>query len=216
MPLVLKQQGRMEVKNMEMRERIHQKAEELFHRYGIRSITMDEIASQLGISKKTIYQSFNDKDELVSVVFGKYMAKSKEWCLSGKENAKDAIHEIFLDLEMLEEMVKNMNPYLLYDLEKYHPKIFKKFYEYKNEFLYQVIVKNLKWGVETGLYRPDINIEIISRFRIGSIMVSLNRDIFPDNNINIVEVEQHLLLHYLHGIASLKGLKLIEKYSQKH
>lgn len=200
---------------MEVKERIQQKAGELFHRYGIRSITMDEIAAQLGISKKTIYQSFADKEELVSAVFDKYMAQSKSECLHDKAEAENAVHEIFLALSMLEEMIKTMNPYIIYDLEKYHPDVFKKFYEYKNEFLYKIVMENLKWGMKEELYRHDINIEIMSRYRVGTIMIAFNSDVFPKTRFNLIEIEQDVILHFLYGVATAKGIKFIEKYNNQ-
>lgn len=195
-----------------MRERIQQKAEELFHRYGIRSITMDEIAAQLGISKKTIYQSFSDKDELVTAVFDKHMVENKEKCLADREKSKDAIHEIFLDLELMGEMLKAMNPYVMYDLEKYHPNVFKKFIDYKNKFLYKLLNDNLKRGIEEEVYRADINVDIMSRLRLGTIMLSMNMDIFPRGQHSVLEIEEEIIIHFLYGIASAKGVKLIQKY----
>lgn len=195
-----------------MRERIQQKAEELFHRYGIRSITMDEIAAQLGISKKTIYQSFADKDQLVTAVFEKYMHENKEKCLADKAESKDAIHEIFLDLEMMDEMLKAMNPYVMYDLEKYHPNVFSKFIDYKQKFLYKLITDNLKRGIREEVYRPEINVDIMSRLRLGTIMLSMNMDIFPRGQYSVLEIEEEIIIHFLFGIASAKGVKLIQKY----
>lgn len=198
-----------------MRERIQQKAEELFIRYGIRSVTMDEIAGQLGISKKTIYQSFEDKDELVLAVFDSHIAADKERCLVDAGKAQNAIHEVFLELELMEEMFSTMNPSILYDLEKYHPKVFRKFYEYKNEFLLGVVMDNLNRGIREELYRPDINVEIMSRFRIGCIMISFNLDVYPKNKFNVLEVEEQVIVHFLYGIATPKGIKLIQKYQQQ-
>jgi AcrR family transcriptional regulator len=176
---------------------------------------MDEIAAQLGISKKTIYLSFVDKEELVFAVFNRYMTENKQRCLLDKNNALDAIHEIFLALDMIKELLKTMNPYILYDLEKYHPSVFKKFYEFKNNFLYKIVLENLKWGISEELYRPDINVEIMSRFRIGTIMIALNVDIFPTNKFNLLEIEQQVIMHFLYGIATAKGIRLIQKYTQQ-
>lgn len=187
----------------------------MFHRYGIRSVTMDEIAAQLGISKKTIYQSFADKEELVAAVFDKYMVGTKQKCLSDKAGSKDAIHEIFLDLDLMEEMLKAMNPYILYDLEKYHPAVFKKFVEYKHHFLYQLISENLKRGIREEVYRDDFNVEIVARLRLGTIMISMNMDVFPKGQYSILEIEEEIVMHFLHGIASAKGKKLIEKYKMQ-
>ncbi|HMI63571.1 MAG TPA: TetR/AcrR family transcriptional regulator [Puia sp.] len=101
---------------MEVKERILSKAADLFMRYGIRSITMDEIASQLGISKKTIYQFFTDKDDLVSAVIEREIKTNEVECLGYRDNAGDAVQEIFIAVEDLDEMLKYMNPLMLYDL----------------------------------------------------------------------------------------------------
>jgi AcrR family transcriptional regulator len=198
-----------------MKERIQEKATELFLRFGIRSVTMDEIASQLGISKKTIYQSFADKEELVAAVFEEMMNNSKRDCIVDKEKAENAVHELFLAMDMMEDLFKTMNPYVLYDLEKYHLTVFRKFLEFKNDFLYKVVKANLEWGMAEELFRPDLNIDITSRFRIGTAMISLNIDIFPNSKFNILEVEQQLLLLYIYGVATPKGVKLIQKYNQQ-
>lgn len=198
-----------------MKERIQEKAAELYLRFGIRSVTMDEIASQLGISKKTIYQSFADKEELVAAVFMDMMNDCKVDCVADKERAENAIHELFLAMDMLEALFKTMNPYVLYDLERFHPAIFSKFLQFKNDFLYKMIRDNLEWGIKEELFRPELDIEIISRYRIGTAMISMNVDIFPNNKFNVVQVEQHLLLLYAYGVATPKGVKLIHKYHQQ-
>src|SRR5687768_7345940 len=100
-----------------MKERIQQKADELFNKYGIRSVTMDEIATQLGMSKKTIYQYFADKDELVDAVIAEVIDFSREVCERDKNEAPDAIAEIFLALDMLAKIFRNMNPFIMFDLE---------------------------------------------------------------------------------------------------
>ena len=89
---------------MELRERIKQKADELYRRYGVKSVTMDEIASQLGVSKKTIYQCFSDKNDLVDEVIADILNFNKNLCLTSRENAQNAIHEVFLAMESLESL----------------------------------------------------------------------------------------------------------------
>src|ERR1700712_3217290 len=150
---------------MEMQDRILQKATDLFLLYGIRSITMDEIALQLGISKKTIYQFYADKNELVSAVIIKILEHNRDCCHNYKKVAKNAIHEVFLAMEMVQEMFENMNPSMLYDLEKYHPVAFEKFVHYKKNFLHRTIKENLEWGIKEELYRNDINTGIVTLIR---------------------------------------------------
>ena len=200
---------------MEIRDRIKQKADELFRHYGIRSITMDEIASQLGMSKKTIYQYFTDKDELVDAVTEDELSFSQTSCERDASQSVNAIDEIFNVMEFIEEMFRNMNPAMIYDLEKFHPKSYKKFLEHKNKFLYQMIKTNLERGIKEELYRPEINIEIMTRFRLESMMLAFNQQVFPANKYNLVELEQQIIEHYLFGVSSLKGYKLILKYKQE-
>src|SRR5947209_20504960 len=106
---------------MEVKERILEKAHELFHRYGIRSVSMDDIAAQLGMSKKTLYQYYADKDELVNAVFDQVLQQNRGQCMDCSKRGENAIHEIFLSFEMVEDLLRNMNRSVLFDMQKYHP-----------------------------------------------------------------------------------------------
>ncbi len=194
--------------------RIKQKAHELVMQYGIRSVSMDDIAGALGISKKTIYQYFADKDELVEAVIKDSIEDSQNCCLHDKAIAKDAIHEVFLAMEMMQEMFEEMNPSIIYDMEKFHPKAYAIFHQHKYNFLYQVLKDNLTRGIQEEIYRSDINIEILIKARLETMMMAFNQQIFPKNKFSLVEVETHLTEHFLFGLASLKGHKLILKYQQ--
>ena len=200
---------------MEIQERIRQKADELFRRYGIRSVTMDEIATQLGMSKKTIYQYYTDKDQLVDAVAVDEIHYSQECCTKDAADSANAIEEIFRVMEFVEIMFRNMNPSMLHDLEKYHPGGFKKFLEHKNKFLYEMIKKNIERGIKEELYRPEIDIEIMTRYRLESMMIGFNTDLFPYSKFNLAKLQQEILEHFLYGLATLKGYKLILKYKQQ-
>lgn len=200
---------------MEIKDRIKQKADELFRRYGIRSITMDEIANQLGISKKTIYQSFADKDELVDEVITDLLLFNKERCNKDRFNADNAIQEVFLAMEMVDEMFENMNPTILYDLERNHPQTFKKFQHHKHSFLFMVIKENIERGKKEELYRADINTDVVTKIRLETIMLPFDQEIFPKNKFNLVDLEQQMIEYYLFGIATIKGYKLITKYKRE-
>jgi AcrR family transcriptional regulator len=200
---------------MEVQERIREKADELFRRYGIRTVTMDEIATQLGMSKKTIYQYYADKDELVDAVANDEIRFSKERCIADAAASANAIEEIFRVMEFVEQMFRNMNVAMLHDLEKYHPTGYKIFLEPKNKFLHDMIRKNLERGIREELYRPEINIEIMTRYRLESMMIAFNPDIFHPAKFNLVELQQEIIEHFLYGLATLKGYKLILKYKQQ-
>ena|SRR5438045_7864319 len=200
---------------MEMKERIKQKADELFRSYGIKSVTMDVIATRLGVSKKTIYHSFKDKDELVDEVIADLLTYNQVCCNKDRAKAKDAIHEVFLAMEMVQQMFQDMNPVILYDIERNHPATFQKFLQHKNKFLLQVIKENIERGKKEELYRPDINTEVIARVRLETMMIPFNQEIFPKSKFNFVDLEHQLIEHFLFGVATMKGHKLILKYQQQ-
>ncbi len=200
---------------MEMKDRIKQKADELFRSYGIKTVTMDEIAARLGVSKKTIYQSFADKDELVDEVMGDLLTHNQTCCNKDRSSATDAIHEVFLAMEMIQQMFQNMNPIILYDIERNHPATYQKFLHHKYKFLFEVIKENIERGKKEELYRADINSDVIAKIRIETMMLPFNQEIFPKNKFNLVDLEQQLIEHYLFGVSTIKGYKLILKYQQQ-
>ncbi|HWI89831.1 MAG TPA: TetR/AcrR family transcriptional regulator [Flavisolibacter sp.] len=200
---------------MEAKERILVKANELFHRYGIRSVSMDDIAAQLGMSKKTLYQYYTDKDELVHAVFDVILATNKNNCIECTKKGDNAIHEVFLSFDIMEEMLKTMNPSVLFDMHKYHPAAYRKFEEFKNSFLYKIIKGNLDRGVKEELYRNDIDTDILTRYRLYSVLLSFNPEVFPTVKTNAAFIEQQLIECFVYGLATPKGYKLIEKYKNQ-
>ncbi len=197
---------------MENKERILEKATDLFMRYGIRSITMDEIAVQLGISKKTIYQFFTDKDAMVEAVVNEEMKHNEEGCRNFSHTAENAVHEIFLAMDSMQEMLKTMNPQIIHDLEKHHPVAFKRLKQYKYQFLYIMIKENLERGAKEDIYRTDLNIDLTTRHRIETAFMPFNQEAFPQNKYPINQTCQELAILFLHSICNVKGKKLIEKY----
>ncbi len=200
---------------MEPQERIVSKAHELFMRYGIRSVSMDEVANHLGMSKKTIYQFYADKDALVEDVINREIAEKEGTCREHRDKSDNAIHEIFMATDMLLELLTHMNPALIFDLEKYHPTAFKKYNEYKNAFLYTLIKENMEWGKEEGLYREEIMSDIMARFRLASIFLIFNPEHFPHSKHSVSVLVTEITDNFLYGLASAKGQKLIQKYKQQ-
>ena len=160
---------------MEVRERILKAAEELFMKFGIRSVTMDEIASELGISKKTIYLHFEDKDAIVHEVATARMMCEKDICEEIYEKASNPIDEVCREIEMLKTHAGALNPVVIYDLKKYYPKTWQLFQQHKQTIFLDITRRNLQEGVKQGLYRPEINIEILSRLRMEEIDFAFER-----------------------------------------
>lgn len=196
----------------EIKKRIKLKSGELFHKFGIKTITMDEIAGQLGISKKTIYLYFKDKDELVDAVFTDIMCRNQEYCEETKKNAKNAIHEGFMIMKIMEKMFENLNPVTLFDLERNHPKTFNKFHLHKYNFLFTAIIENIEWGKKEGLYREDLESEVAAKVRLENMMLPFNQDIFPTGKFNLTDLQKQLIEFFLYSIVTPKGYKFIMKY----
>jgi TetR/AcrR family transcriptional regulator, cholesterol catabolism regulator len=200
---------------MEMKERILQKANDLFRRYGFKSITMDEIATQLGASKKTIYQYFSDKDELVEAVVKQTIDYAQQTCENNRVNSKDAVHELIQAMDFVQQIFSGMNPAMMYDLERFHPHSYKLFLDHKTKYLYDIIRLNLKRGIAEELYRPEINIDVIAKFRLEGMMIAFNQDVYPASKFSLADLHTAIIEHFLFGVASLKGYKLILKYQQE-
>lgn len=200
---------------MELQDRILHKGDELFRRFGIRSITMDDIAKHLGVSKKTIYQHYPDKDELVSAVTKYNISRHctvMEQCIGPA--SPDAIGEMYAVNQNMGEMIRSFNPIMFYDLQKYHPKAWMEFRIFRNEFIKTKIVENMKRGISEGIYRDNFNIDILAKMRLEQVDMTFNYDIFPPSDFQFHEVMLELTLHFLHGLVNEKGLELINYYSK--
>jgi len=200
---------------MDNRERIQRKATELFMRYGIRSISMDDIATQLGMSKKTIYQFFSDKDDLVDAIMDADIQDTQGRCDNCLQASRDAVEEMVLTMEMILEQFRKTNPIVVHDLMKFHPRAFQKLTVHKNQYLLEIIRDNLTRGIREGAYRPEINVEILSRFRLESMMLAFNLDLYPPDKYNLADVTLQIIEHYLFGLATPQGYDLILKYQNE-
>lgn len=184
----------------------------MFLQFGIRSVSMDDIAAALGMSKKTIYQYYTDKDELVEAVVEDELLSTEHDCEFCKKQARDAVEEVVLTMIQIHDQFRNMNPVVLFDLEKFHPRSFQKFQKHKNEFLFKVIRQNIERGINEELYRPEIKVDVLSRYRLETMLIPFNLMAFPPGKYNLADVTQEIMEHFLYGLATPKGYKLIVKY----
>ena len=197
------------------KDRIRAAAHELVMQFSVRSVSMDDIAAKVGMSKKTLYQYYKDKDELIEAVVEDVLIHNKQHCEEDRKVAKNAIHEVFLSIDFMAEMFRSMNSSVIYDLHKYHPKAFLKFLKHKNEYIYNIIKNNIERGIIEELYRSDINVEILSRYRVEIMLIPFNPEFTRILKSTILEVEQEIILHFLYGLVNLKGHKLILKYQEE-
>jgi AcrR family transcriptional regulator len=194
--------------------RILECAQKLFSRFGLKSVTMDDIAREIGMSKKTIYQQYADKDKLVHAYFDKEKQEQISMMEDISKNSKNAIEEILNAMQFMGKTFSRINPNLFYDMHKYHHDSWNQFKAFKEDYLMKYVIRNLEKGKSEGLYRADINNKTLARLRLEQVEMAMNPGIFPPEQFNHVEVQIQLLDHFLHGIATLKGHKLINKYRQ--
>jgi AcrR family transcriptional regulator len=206
----------MELKEQtETYKRIHEQAKILFMKFGIRSVSMDDIAGALGISKKTIYQYFADKDKLVDAIIEEDIRDMQEDCDFCLQKSANAIEEIYLSIDRILDHFRDLNPMLVYDLQKFHFSSFQKFKKNKDTFLLEIIRKNILRGIGEGLYRPDLDVEVLSRYRLESMMAPFNIEVFPPSKFNLAEVTLVIIEHFVYGLTTLKGYNLIITYQQE-
>jgi len=187
----------------------------LFRRLGFKNVTMDDVARSMGISKKTLYEHFTDKDELVLAAVQLMLNENQQLTDEAFKAAKNAVDEIIKILIIMEQMVRGLNLVCYHDLQRYYPEAYQYLQSHKESYLYECISKNLQEGIEQGLYRDDLDVDIISRFRMESAMLVFQNDLFPQEKFSAVKVSTQIFSHYMYGIATLKGYKLISAYLNK-
>jgi AcrR family transcriptional regulator len=199
---------------MEVKDKISKESFQLFCRRGIKSVSMDDIAAHLSMSKKTIYKWFQNKDQVVDAALRVYLLDINVDCSQISTQASNAIEELFTIMQMIRQKMAGVHPVVFYDLQKYHPEAFKVWTTFKNEVLLQQILANLRKGVAEGFYRSDFDLEIIARLRLLQVEHAFNPDFFPPEKFNLQQVQLTILEHFMLGIATIKGHRLINTLKQ--
>lgn len=202
---------------MEEKKRlIIEQANEVFMRLGIKSVTMDDMARNLGISKKTLYQYVSDKNDLVFQSLQLNCDYERDVINEVCKRGLNAIDESFEVSKWVVEQLKKIHPSIHYDLEKYHPEAFHHFRKTQNESVYKCISQNLEKGISGGLYREDINIHVITTVYLTRMDVVFDGQLFPPKDYDFAEVYLETFRYHIRGIASQKGIEyLVEKVKKE-
>jgi len=192
-------------------ENILQRVGELYNRYGIKSVTMDDVARELGISKKTLYLYFENKNDLVEKVLDYLLEEGKCHMSKITEKEQNAIDEL-LDVGIqIIKSIKDYNPSTEYDLKKYYPELYSRFTEVRTERMYHSIIKNIEKGKKEGLFRTNMNDEIIAKVQVSRFLSMTSGDVLDPNEMlkpqNILE----MFIYHIRGIANEKGLEVLEQ-----
>ena len=188
----------------------------LLMRYGVKSLTMDDIAKHLGISKKTLYQVVSDKADLVEKAIMLYMEFEMASMTAIHQKSKNAIEELIEISGHMNQHLTQMHPSILFDLEKYYPASFKRFENYKVECVLTHVQRNLQDGIDQDLYRDNLNIPIVARLYVARIDSLFDPKVFPSDEFNLKTVFLEHIRYHIRGVASEKGVAYLKERFKQH
>ncbi len=182
----------------------------LYQRYGIKSVTMDDVAKHLGISKKTLYEYFTDKEDLVRNVF-KFEHDHWAGFLGAIEDKKlNAIEELFEVYKMINAMFREFNPSMEYDLRKYYPDLFIQVKEVRRKRMFELVFDNLNKGKMEGLYRKELNAKIIAKLHVFRTESFFDNDMFTQEELISFKMFHEVFVYHLQGILNNDGRAFFE------
>ncbi|RMF24202.1 MAG: TetR/AcrR family transcriptional regulator [Bacteroidetes bacterium] len=201
--------------NMEVKNQILDTAETLFRRYGLRSVTMDDIARELGISKKTLYQHFANKSDLVEQVIRQSIDCERELIEQTVQSAGNALEEMVFLARFVIRQLRELPPTLMYDLQKYYREAWNMLRELHFGYIQQVIENNLRRGMEERIYREDLEPAIIARLYVAKVNNIVDEELFPLSEYDRETLFKQNIQYHIRGIVSPKGGRLFEKLQKK-
>ncbi|GGW28897.1 TetR/AcrR family transcriptional regulator [Arenibacter certesii] len=199
-----------------MKELILDKATELFLNLGVKSVTMDDLANEVGISKKTIYTHYENKTKLVQECTTRLFDKISEGINTICALGKNPIEELYDIKKYIIIYIKDEKSSSQYQLQKYYPKIAHHLRTKQNALMQKCTFNNIKRGLELGIYREDINIEFVSRIYISGMTNIQDPKMFPTNLFPMDRLQSYFLEYYLRGIVTPKGRKFLEEIIHSH
>lgn len=200
---------------MDSKQQILNKSMELFMRYGIKSVTMDDIARQLGISKKTLYQYVSNKNDLIAQIFQQKIEQEKKIMADIRLDSLDAIDEILKIAAYVIKELRELSPTTVYDLQKYYRETWRQMEALHQRHIYTIIRENIQWGIEQGLYRNKVNPDIIAKLFVGKTSLVVDEELFPTRDYNMGDLFKEYIYYHIHGVASPKGLEFLRNHLQQ-
>ncbi len=176
---------------------------------------MDDVAKHLGISKKTLYEFFADKEDLVKQVLLWDYDRKLDFFLQIEAKKLNAIEELFEVYQMIKEMFKDYNPSVEYDIRKYYPSLFSQFREIKRKRMFELSIKNLNKGKSEGLYRSDLDTSILARLHVFRVENILESELFSVEELTSIHVFHEIFVYHLNGILNETGKKILDASPNK-
>ena len=186
-------------------------ATELFMRLGVKSLTMDDISKHLGISKKTLYQYVSDKKDLVKKAMALAIQNDQCMLVDIVVKEENAIDELLAINEKVSEKLQSLQPAVMYDMKKHYPEAWALMENHKKCFVSDIVIKNINTGIQQGLYRENVNPEIVARIYITMIDKIFDAETFPSHQYTFATIHKEIARYHIRGIASEKGVKYLVK-----
>ncbi|WP_299365338.1 TetR/AcrR family transcriptional regulator [Winogradskyella sp.] len=199
-----------------MRTQIIDKATDLFLNLGFKSVTMDDIAHAMGISKKTIYVHFKNKSELVDATTMNLFDVISDAVFNICDLQKNPIEEIYDIKRLVMDHLKNEKTSPQYQLQKYYPTTFETLRQKEFDMMQTCVTDNLNRGVNLGMYRKDIDVDFISRLYFSSLLAIRDNDLFPLKDSSLNSLLEHFYEYHLRGICTEKGLDVLFQFINKN
>ena len=196
----------------EKQKQIIQGAFKMFYKYGIRSISMDDICRELCMSKKTVYQYFKNKEELVGNGLDEETIKESCQYTYIHENFPNPIDALLEVSKLTCQLLADINPNFIYDLKKYYPDIYKNYIDHTRTHVFNKIRENILRGIEAGLYRTDLSVDLISRLYVQKLEDIMDAEFnIPKEKAAITKVFKVMFENHIRGISTAKGVKYFEE-----
>lgn len=201
---------------MNYRQKILEEAAIMFRTYGIRAVTMDMLANQLGISKRTIYEVFRDKDDLLDGVLKWMTEKQLNITARALAESENVIEAIFKLLRIMNDHFQKISPSFYLDIRKLSKNVLNHSEELKDLPYYRNNSEMLLRGIKEGVFRDDIDVNITNKCMLEVVRLSNDENLFPHDSHNMKDVIRNFYINYLRGISTQKGLELIDRYEKEY
>lgn len=198
----------MDQKKLELLER----SSTVFMKYGLKSVTMDDLCREIGVSKKTIYKYFDDKNDLVLNIMQTKLAMDKLGCDVCEKQSENAIDALIKLSKLVIEQLANINPSVFFDLRKHYPEAWKIMHDHKWEFVLNNIRENIIRGKKENIYRENIDPEIIARYYVSNMDSVMDGEVYPYPEFKTDDVLTEVLRFHIRGLANDNGITYLKEH----
>ncbi|MFN0200596.1 MAG: TetR/AcrR family transcriptional regulator [Bacteroidia bacterium] len=195
---------------LDVRTRIVMTTTKMVKKYGIRNVSMDDVAKEVGISKRTLYQFFADKAALLLATVETHQKEEETTIKTLMNTSSNALEAYLKVIQYVSGLLKEVSPLLLFELRKYYPQIWQEMRKSEDAIQIPAIMENLNRGIEEGIFRKDIHVEIVARLRMGMMEISVNEELYPAEKFDFKTLQMEFSLFFLYGLLTEKGHLLLK------